>query len=238
MEPAEPPAIASSLAAQIELKSVSRILIVEDAEFNVLLIKAYLKETSFELEFAGNGKIAIEKVKSFHPHLVFMDLQMPVMDGFDATRSIRQWEVKSEAAHIPILALTAHTEDGWTKRSLDAGCTECLAKPIKQATLLEAIARHLKEKLRTTIPKCIAGLVPGYLTSGRLEMGMILAGLDKGDFEVAQRLGHQLKGSGESYGFPEITRAGAAIEVAALESNETEIRIQTAALAAYLDQVA
>jgi signal transduction histidine kinase/DNA-binding response OmpR family regulator len=238
MEPTERPAIAPSPAAYAGPKLVSRILIVEDADFNVLLMKAYLKDTSFELDFAGNGQIAIEKVKSFRPHLVFMDLQMPVMDGFDATRSIRQWEVKSEAPHIPILALTAHTEDGWTKKSLDAGCTECLAKPIKQVTLLEAISRYLKETLRIAVPKSIADLVPEYLAGGRLDMGMILVGLDNGNFEVALRLGHQLKGSGESYGFPEITRAGAAIEVAAMAANETEIRVLTVALAAYLNQVA
>jgi CheY-like chemotaxis protein len=74
-------------------------------------MKAYLKGGGFELDFAENGKIAVEKVISGNPHLVLMDLQMPVMDGLEATRAIRQWEAKTYARPIPILALTAHAAE-------------------------------------------------------------------------------------------------------------------------------
>jgi HPt (histidine-containing phosphotransfer) domain-containing protein len=68
-------------------------------------------------------------------------------------------------------------------------------------------------------------------------MDEILAGVDSKDCEIARRLGHQFKGSGESYGFPEITRAGAAVELAAINSNEDEVRSQVLALGTYLDRV-
>jgi hypothetical protein len=68
-------------------------------------------------------------------------------------------------------------------------------------------------------------------------MGEILEGLDLNDCTIAHRLGHQLKGSGEGYGFPEITRAGAAVELAAATTDEDEIRRQILALAAFLDRV-
>jgi hypothetical protein len=166
-----------------------------------------------------------------------MDIQMPVMDGLEATRAIRHWELETHAHPTPILALTAHAEGEGVGRSLEAGCTEHLTKPIKKATLLQAISRNIGGKIRITPPEGIEGLVPTYLANVRRDMDEILAGASSKDCEPARRLGHQFKGSGEGYGFPEITRAGAAVELAAMASNEDEIRSQILALATYLDRV-
>ncbi len=233
----EPAAIAMAAPVSAGGLPASRILIVEDSEYNLVLTKAYLKDSGFELDVAENGKIAVEKVISSRPDLVLMDLQMPVMDGLEATRAIRQWEAKNKVRPIPILALTAHAAGEGVGRSLEAGCTEHLTKPIKKATLLDAIARHLGGKIRITPPTGIEGLVPKYLANVRRDMDLILASASAQDCEVARRLGHQLKGSGEGYGFPEITRTGAAVELAAKAANEDEIRNQILALAAYLDRV-
>jgi PAS domain S-box-containing protein len=233
----EPPAIAIPPVESVRQGVVSRILIAEDSEFNVILFKAYLKDCGFELDFAENGKIAVEKVMSSNPNLVLMDVQMPVMDGLEATRAIRQWETKTHAHPIPILAITAHATGDAAGRSLEAGCMEHLTKPIKKATLLGAIYRHIDLKIYITPPEGIEGLVPKYLVNIRRGMEEILAGVDSKDCEIARRLGHQFKGSGESYGFPEITRAGAAVELAAINSNEDEVRSQVLALGTYLDRV-
>ena len=234
---AEPAAFAIPPAGPVEPQPVTRILVVEDSEYNVLLIKAYLKNCGFELEVAENGKIAVDRVMSGWPDLVLMDLQMPVMDGLEATRAIRKWETKTHAPPIPILALTAHAADEGFGRSLEAGCTEHLTKPIKKATLLEAISRHIKGRVRVTPPEGIEDLIPDYLASVRRDMNEILSGVDSKDCRVAGRLGHQFKGTGQGYGFAEITRTGAAVELAALAGNEDEIRSQILALAAYLDRV-
>ncbi|HSR09551.1 MAG TPA: response regulator [Bryobacteraceae bacterium] len=214
-----------------------RILIAEDSEYNIVLIRAYLKNSGFELDVAENGKIAVEKVMTTRPDLVLMDLQMPVMDGLEATRAIRHWEATTGARPTPILALTAHAAGEGVSISLEAGCNEHLTKPIKRVTLLEAISRHVHAKIRVTPPEGVEGFVPDYLASVRRGMGEILTGLDLNDCKIAHRLGHQLKGSGEGYGFPEITLTGAAVESAALVANEDEIRRQILALAAFLDRV-
>ncbi len=230
-------AIVKLAAGPAERHPGHRILIAEDSEYNIVLIRAYLKNTGFELDVAENGKIAVEKVMATRPDLVLMDLQMPVMDGLEATRAIRHWEASTGARPTPILALTAHAAGEGVGISLEAGCNEHLTKPIKRVTLLDAISRHMQGKIHVTPPEGVEELVPHYLASVRREMSEILAGLDLNDCKIAHRLGHQFKGSGEGYGFPEITRTGAAVELAATAADEDEIRRQILALAAFLDRV-
>jgi PAS domain S-box-containing protein len=228
------PALVRGLAGPAPIR---RILVAEDSEYNLVLVKAYLKDCGFELDFAENGRIAVDKVISRRPHLVFMDLQMPVMDGLEATRAIRDWEAQTKQLPIPILALTAHAVGDGLKLSLEAGCNEHLTKPIKKATLLEAIARHLGERVHVVDLDGVEELIPNYLANVRSDIGKILAGVDSKDCKIARQLGHQFKGSGAGYGFPEITRAGAAVERAAIAADENEIRSQILMLATYLDQV-
>ncbi|HEY1760165.1 MAG TPA: response regulator [Bryobacteraceae bacterium] len=229
--------IAKPAAGVQRPQAVKRILIAEDSEFNLILVQAYLKDSGFELDVAENGRIAVDKTISGHPDLVLMDLQMPVMDGLEATRLIREWEAKTHSRPIPIFALTAHAAGEGIGKSLASGCNEHLTKPIKKAVLLEAIFRYVGGKIRITPPKDVEDLVPSYLANVRRDLDRILADVDSKNCESAGRVAHQLKGSGEGYGFPEITRTGAAVELAALEANEAEIRSHILALAAYLDRV-
>ncbi|MBU4344218.1 MAG: response regulator [Proteobacteria bacterium] len=115
------------------------ILLVEDSADNRLLIQSYFKRTSNHIDIAENGEIAVEKFKSGKYDLVLMDIQMPVMDGYTATREIRKWEREKGRKETPIIALTAHAMAEDAKKSLDAGCTDHLTKPIKKAKLMEAV---------------------------------------------------------------------------------------------------
>jgi signal transduction histidine kinase/CheY-like chemotaxis protein len=233
-ESPEPASIATPRSGITRRQPIYRILIAEDSEDNIVLISAYLKDQGFELDFAENGKVAVDKMISGKPDLILMDLQMPVMDGLAATRAIRVLEATTHANPIPIIALTAHAG---TENSLEAGCTEHLTKPIRKATLLEAMGRYIT--VESTGPP--AGNKPPsaakYLADVQRGIGEILEGIENKDCKVAHRLGHQFKRSGEDYGFPEIARTGAAIELAALTADEHEIRNQIVALATYLDRV-
>jgi len=127
-----------------------RILLVEDFEDNRLLIQSYLKKMPYQIDIAENGEIAVEKFKSGSYDLVLMDMQMPVMDGYAATREIRKWERERGVEPTCIIALTASAFKEDTQRSLDAGCTAHITKPIKKATLLETIKKYARGESHDT----------------------------------------------------------------------------------------
>jgi PAS domain S-box-containing protein len=119
-----------------------RILLAEDSQDNRLLVQSYLKHTPHHLDLADNGAIAVAKFRARRFDLVFMDMQMPVMDGYAATRRIRQWEKEIGRSPTPIVALSAFALQEEIQKSLDAGCTAHLTKPIKKAILLNAIQEY------------------------------------------------------------------------------------------------
>ncbi|MBI5874369.1 MAG: response regulator [Deltaproteobacteria bacterium] len=120
------------------------ILLAEDNVDNRLLIQSYLKKTPYKIDIAENGQIAVEKFMSGKYDIVFMDMQMPVMDGYTAAREIRKREVEKGVEAAPIIALTAHALKEEEKKSLDAGCNAHLTKPIKKVKLLETIKEYTR----------------------------------------------------------------------------------------------
>jgi CheY-like chemotaxis protein len=129
---------------EIQQQVPLNILLAEDSPDNRLLIQAYLKHTPYQLEMVGNGLLALEKLKTKPYDLVLMDIQMPVLDGYAATKAIRQWEREQHRDPIPIVALTAFSLIGDAEKSLAAGYTAHLSKPIQKADLLAAIAAHAR----------------------------------------------------------------------------------------------
>ncbi len=135
------PALDSAPAVTKDQRAL-RILLAEDSQDNRLLVQSYLKHTPHHLDLADNGAIAVAKFKARGFDLVLMDMQMPIVDGYAATRAIKQWEKETGRPPTPIIALTAFALREEIQKSLDAGCTAHLTKPIKKATLLNAIQEH------------------------------------------------------------------------------------------------
>jgi signal transduction histidine kinase/CheY-like chemotaxis protein len=124
------------------------ILLADDSSDNRFLIQAYLKHSGYQLDMAENGRVAFEMYQARKYDLVLMDVQMPVMDGHTATRTIRDWEKQSNVSPIPIIALTAHAYQEEMQKSLAAGCSDHLTKPIRKDTLLNAIQKWIKQGSR------------------------------------------------------------------------------------------
>ncbi len=116
------------------------ILLVEDTEDNRLLVEHFLKSAEYNVHIAENGKEAVDMYRDRSFDLILMDMQMPVMDGYEATRKIRGLEKEEGRDAIPIIAFTAHALKEEVEKCINAGCTFHLAKPVRKKELLKIIS--------------------------------------------------------------------------------------------------
>jgi len=124
-------------------KARFKILVAEDNVVNQKVAARMLEKAGYRCDVAANGKEAVEALSRIPYDLVFMDCQMPVMDGYDATVEIRRRE--SEARHIPIIAMTAHTMKGDREKCLEAGMDDYIGKPVTKKTLHEVLEKYLSQ---------------------------------------------------------------------------------------------
>ena len=142
--PITPPApLQSPIPVQASVKlrpgqSPHRILIVDDATVNRLVLTKIFTSPSFSVQEAQNGQEAIEEWKSWHPDLVLMDMRMPVMDGYDATHWIKQQTRKTT-----VIAVTANAFEEERQEALKAGCDDFISKPFRRDEILAKVIHHL-----------------------------------------------------------------------------------------------
>jgi two-component system, cell cycle response regulator DivK len=125
-----------------------KILIVEDNEENRDALSRRLQRRGFEIVIAADGKIGVAMAQSEKPDLILMDMNMPELDGWEATRQIR---AAAETQNLPVIALTAHAMAGDRDRALEAGCADYHTKPVDFPKLLAQIEALLTNKNNTTI---------------------------------------------------------------------------------------
>ncbi|PMH05247.1 response regulator [Vibrio splendidus] len=126
-----------------------KVLVVEDSRVNQQVAKMMLKKLGFEVDIADNGEIGVEKFQANEYEMIFMDCQMPVLDGFEATKQIRALE-EGSSQHIPIVALTANVVQRDKHLCFDVGMDEFLPKPVNQGKLREIVASFLSKETDST----------------------------------------------------------------------------------------
>jgi CheY-like chemotaxis protein/HPt (histidine-containing phosphotransfer) domain-containing protein len=245
--------------ARCELLHRARILLVDDNKDNCNLIRLYLQNTPFSLTTAGNGQEAVKAFCAEPFDLILMDIEMPVMDGYEATQKIRQWEQQQNRPPVPIIALTAHAFIRFKKKCLDAGCSDFLTKPLKKAKLIETIAAHLhlSDQIQPqpvpTIPvlapapdsdsgavildQKIAKLIPRFMINKKQDARQMLAALETGDTQALKRQAHTMKGSSWMYGFSHLGNLCLALEKSASTDDTTRAKQLLDEISAYLDTV-
>ena len=118
---------------------MKKILVAEDNDSNYVLM-TYLLKKDFEYDRANNGKVAVEMVEANNYDLVLMDIKMPIMDGLEATKAI-----KEKFPDLPIVALTANAFDSDRQLALEAGCNDFISKPVSSDLCLQTIKQFVGE---------------------------------------------------------------------------------------------
>jgi two-component system, cell cycle response regulator DivK len=121
------------------------VLVVDDFEDNRSMYVEYLQFQGFRVAEAVNGEEAVAQTRALLPSVIVMDLSLPVMDGWEATRRIK---ADPKTSHIRVIALTGHAEPAHAKKALEAGCDDFVAKPCLPENLLIKIREHLPKSLK------------------------------------------------------------------------------------------
>ena len=238
----DPPGSESTAEKSSAGQKSLQILIAEDAPDNRLLVQAYLRAIPHRLTFVEDGRSAVGQFAQGAFDLILMDIQMPLMDGLAATREIRALERSLDRAPVPIVALTAHAGSRNIEQSREAGCDAHLSKPISKDKLLGAIARFAsgagqRPPIEIHPPEGLEDLAAGYLERQREEVAQCRLLLDAADFERIKYLSHNMKGTGSSFGFPDLTRIGAGMEKAAKASDRGALEKYLAELGDYFGRI-
>jgi CheY-like chemotaxis protein len=121
---------------------MAKILIVEDNEMNRDMLSRRLEKKGYEIVMAFDGQQGVKMAQSELPDLILMDMSLPILDGWDATRQIK---ASPKTSSVPVIALTAHAMSGDREKSIEAGCDDYDTKPIELKRLLEKIEALMKK---------------------------------------------------------------------------------------------
>lgn len=230
-----------------------KVLVVDDSRDNQFLVNAYLSSLPYQLSFASDGKEALELFKDNPFDIVLMDLQMPIMDGYTATRTMREWEQEEGLKPTPIVAVSAHDHESSKERFKVADFSSYLIKPISPHELRDTIAtltqkvefnewRQQQTPLLASdgaieeLERQLSDLKPQYLKNRLRELKELKEGLNDSDFTKIQNICHRVKGNAKSYGFEELGQISGKLEEAAHQQDPSLTRELIAQAELYLSQ--
>ena len=224
------------------------ILLAEDIEANRQVIIKYLQKTAISIDTAVNGQEAVNKFMQGHYDVVLMDIQMPIMDGNEATQTIRVWENNHQKTPTPIVALTAHAFGKQREACFKAGCTDFLSKPLKKKTLLDLLITIplttspsaplvITQQPSVEINALFTDLIPDFFNEIQEGLVTMHHDLENNDFESCHRLGHGFKGASRSFELKDLAQIFLAIEQSSKISDKKLTLENIQQVQPYLDNV-
>ncbi len=242
-----------------------RILLAEDIEPNRNLIRQYLKDSPHMIDIAENGRIAVLKYINNIYDIVLMDIEMPEMDGLEATRQIRKWEQEKNKEKMPVIAITAHAFSEQKKKCFEAGCTGFLSKPLKKTILLQMLTEHFEfknlktfnpnsqlqsnfndisfensssgKKFKVTINAVLEELIPDLFEEIEKELENINRALRNEKFDTLKMLGHGFKGATANYGLNDLSEIFQALEIGARREDKAMVLYEITRINNYMANV-
>jgi CheY-like chemotaxis protein len=218
-----------------------KILAADDSVPNQVLMKFYASRAGFQIDIARNGREAVDFFRKKTYSIVFLDIHMPELDGFEALNQMRRIEIENILPETPIIALTGSTFQEKGTTCLEAGFDDFIEKSTLHKTLGTIIQKHVKKAgdqiHEIHLDKSILPLVPEYLENRKEDIQRIRLALEKKNFIAIEDLGHKMKGSGKCYGFETISMLGHRIEFFAKEHNSCEIEESIGQMQDYLSNL-
>jgi CheY-like chemotaxis protein len=199
-----------------------RVLLVDDSSEIRMIVRMCLHGSEYHLDETEDAATALNRIARQTYDAILLDVDLPGMDGPACATEIRK--LGGRWAVIPIIALTGHTDDEVIRRCIDAGYTQYISKPVRKEAILQTLKESIPadafilpialDSVATSAPvdPDIQDLVPGFLSNRKRDVGLGREALVKGDFAELRRIGHNLKGTGPTYGFPALGAIGARIE--------------------------
>ncbi|MDB5897134.1 MAG: hypothetical protein JWP41_736 [Ramlibacter sp.] len=223
------------------------VLLVDDDEYNVIVLKSLLPTPPLTVRTAVNGRAALESVREARPDVIFLDLEMPVMGGVEAVGLIRTVQRERGEKASFIVAFSAHDDDATRLKCLQAGFDLYLSKPASREEVYAvlrgedpaaaaAATPETPADERVFVEPALMPLMPQFLSSRReLAQGLVSAA-GEGERERVRATAHKLAGSLAMYGFTEASRASLALECVALDCDLAQLRGMSDALAHLIAQ--
>ncbi len=248
------PAAAASAAerapARMPALAPLDVLVADDDEFNRLVMRRYLPSPPLgKVAMAVNGRAALEALKSERYDFVFLDLEMPVMTGYEAAERIRALEKAEGRKPCVLVAFSSNDDETSIRRALAAGCDHYLTKPAPRETLWKILAGESVAQKKSPGGKApgpadpvevdldLRPTLPAFFVSRREALDEIAAQLAKDDRALARRLAHKLAGSFSLYGFKWAAAQCRLIERAAPSGDPAELNGRLDAVRRHLDSV-
>jgi len=225
----------------VEEDVAGKILVAEDHPVNQMLFKTILENIGHEVDIAGNGLEAVEAVKSSNYDIIFMDVQMPEMNGYEATIEIRELGIKT-----PIIAVTASAIKGEKEKCISVGMTDFLTKPFKKKDILPVLGKWItsqtnskrrSEEIKTVEnasdifnfkqavevfmgkEKIVLNLLSGFIDKVENQINNMYQNFEKGNFDALRQDAHSIKGGSSNLYINKLSAAAKDLEAAAVEKD-------------------
>lgn len=233
------------------LNSKIEVLIADDDFHNRSVIAKFINHPAIHIDTAINGKEAVSAARRKNYHVIFMDMEMPVMGGIEATQMIRQFEKQQWKIKTPVIALSAHDSPKVKQESVEKGFSGYLMKPVNKEILFSVIRQCVDslEKPDKTHPdfstidsskswqrqedrvsytvevdQDLEDLIPEFLKEKKYTLGQLELALKENNYKKIAKLAHGLKGAWALYGFHHLADMSKEIESSALKENSEEIK--------------
>jgi len=241
-----PAAPTASAGERLPMLPPLKVLVVDDDEFNRLVFRRMLPSPPLMLTMAVNGRAALDAAKSDFPDVVLLDLEMPVMDGYEAAGRLRKMQGQLKKP-LRIVAISSNDDTRSIERALNSGCDDYLVKPAARETLWAVLAGAESprkagdgtagESDPVQLDADLRATLPDFLRSRRETLDELPQALAAGDREKFRRLAHKLAGSFALYGFKWAGAQCRALQDASAQGEAADLARRVSALRAHLDKV-